>query len=120
MVEKQWSIYMIENRLGMNYCGICTDLSRRFYEHASNSKRCAKALRGKGPLVLKYAAIVGDHSSALKLEYWFKKQSRTTKLKIIKGQLNLPSDPIKVEQSQLNELQQQIENKLMTGTSPDT
>ncbi|MFA3790755.1 GIY-YIG nuclease family protein [Aliiglaciecola sp. SL4] len=112
MADTKWFIYVLENRLGMTYCGICTDLARRFYEHASNSKRCAKALRGKGPLKLKFAAIMEDQSSALKSEYWFKKQTKATKLKIIQGQQNLPTNPIKIEPTQLDNLQLEVTDRI--------
>ncbi|TRY31104.1 GIY-YIG nuclease family protein [Aliiglaciecola sp. M165] len=83
-------MYLIENRLGQLYCGISTDLARRFSEHQKNGKQCAKALKGKGPLTLRYAAILEDHGSALKCEYWMKKQNRHHKDAIIAGKQKLP------------------------------
>ncbi|MDO6691894.1 GIY-YIG nuclease family protein [Aliiglaciecola sp. 3_MG-2023] len=119
MADTKWFIYVVENRLGMTYCGICTDLARRFHEHASNSKRCAKALRGKGPLKLKFAAQMEGHSNALKTEYWFKKQSKTAKLKIINGEVNLPSNPIKVSPIQLQNLQSTVEERISKNASSE-
>lgn len=115
MTKKAWTIYIIENKLGMNYCGICTNLSRRFYEHASNSKLCAKALRGKGPLTLKYATEVDSHSNALKTELWLKKQTKASKLKIIAGTLPLPLENNTFEQAELDLIQFEVHNKIQNN-----
>ncbi|MGJ8680250.1 GIY-YIG nuclease family protein [Paraglaciecola sp.] len=80
-------MYIIENRLGHYYTGICTDVQRRFQEHNSSGPKCAKALKGKGPLTLKFVSQVDDHSQALKSEIWIKKQSKTNKVKLVKNQL---------------------------------
>lgn len=84
-----WTVYIVENRLGQYYAGICTDLTRRFAEHSKGGQRCAKALKGKGPLTLKFAAEVSDHTSALQAEMWIKKQRRGDKQKLIDGTLSL-------------------------------
>ena len=90
--DKPWFIYLIKNKLNHLYCGISVDVSRRFFEHASNSPKCAKALKGKGPLQLMFCAHVGSQSDALKLERWFKKQTRETKDRLILGASQLPSE----------------------------
>jgi putative endonuclease len=76
-------VYIIENRLAHYYTGICTDVERRFNEHQTNSPKCAKALRGKGPLLLKFWCIVDSHSEALKIEIWIKKLSKTNKIQLV-------------------------------------
>lgn len=86
-----WYIYMIENRLGQLYTGISKDYNRRFAEHAQNKKKCAKALKGKGPLALKFCASLKSHSDALKAEVWVKKLAKQHKLKLIEGTLSLPN-----------------------------
>ncbi|MBU3003166.1 GIY-YIG nuclease family protein [Paraglaciecola arctica] len=78
-----WYIYIIENKLGQFYTGICTDIERRFAEHQSNGPKCAKALKGKGPLTLKLSGKVENHSEALKLEIWIKKLSKANKIKLV-------------------------------------
>ena len=90
--DKPWFIYLIKNKLNQLYCGITVDPSRRFFEHASNSPKCAKALKGKGPLVLMFCARVGSQSDALKLERWLKKQTREVKNRLIAGASALPSE----------------------------
>jgi putative endonuclease len=80
---KQWYVYIIENRLGHYYTGICTDIERRFNEHQSSGPKCAKALKGKGPLVLKLWCILSNHSEALQIEIWIKKLSKANKVKLV-------------------------------------
>jgi putative endonuclease len=76
-------VYIIENKLAHYYTGICTDVVRRFDEHQTSGSKCAKALRGKGPLLLKLWCIVDNHSEALKIEIWIKKLSKTNKIKLV-------------------------------------
>lgn len=78
-----WFIYIIENRLGQFYTGICTDIERRFAEHQSSGPKCAKALKGKGPLTLKFSCNVDSRSQASKLEIWIKKLSKANKIKLV-------------------------------------
>jgi putative endonuclease len=88
--DKPWFIYLIRNKLNQLYCGITVDVQRRFFEHASNSPKCAKALKGKGPLVIMFCARVGNQSEALKLEHWLIKQTRQHKDRLIAGTSALP------------------------------
>jgi putative endonuclease len=88
--DKPWFIYLIKNKLKQLYCGITVDPERRFFEHASNHPKCAKALKGKSPLSLMYCAQLETQSEALKLELWLKKQSRQYKDKLISGATRLP------------------------------
>lgn len=80
---KQWYLYIIENRLAQYYTGICIDIDRRFEEHQSSGPKCAKALKGKGPLTLKFSCKVDSHSEALKLEIWIKKLNKANKIKLV-------------------------------------
>jgi putative endonuclease len=82
-----WYLYIIENKLGHYYTGISTDINRRFNEHQSGGKKCAKALKGKTPLSLKYCVGVKNQSDALKAELWVKSLSRQNKNKLIVGDL---------------------------------
>lgn len=81
-VEQQWSIYLIRTRLGHLYCGISTDVARRFQEHCSSAKG-ARYLRGKGPLQLVYQRYVGSHSQALREEYRIKRMKKLDKERLI-------------------------------------
>ncbi|GAA0856899.1 GIY-YIG nuclease family protein [Aliiglaciecola litoralis] len=108
MQNQPWTLYLVRNNLGNLYCGICTDLARRFSEHASGGKRCAKALKGKGPLVLEFATYIEDRSRALKLEYWLKQQSRAYKLALVKGHAELPEACQRYSSAALKEINQQV------------
>ena len=89
---KQWYVYIIENRLAQYYTGICTDIERRFAEHQASGPKCAKALKGKGPLVLKLWCTVDNHSEALKIEIWIKKLTKANKIKLVNN--NFSDAPI--------------------------
>ncbi|MBR7889817.1 GIY-YIG nuclease family protein [Marinomonas sp. A79] len=88
---KTWQLYMIQTRLNTLYTGITTDVSRRFAEHNSSSKRSARYLKGKGPLVLVWHQDVRSKSDALTLEYRVKQLSKQQKLSLIAGTLSLDS-----------------------------
>lgn len=81
--KETWWLYIIQNKLGHLYTGITTDVDRRFQQHNSGSAQGAKALRGKGPLTLKYKRLIGSKSEAARVEYWVKQQTRQRKLQII-------------------------------------
>ena len=83
--DESWYLYLIETSKGALYCGITTDVERRFREHSVGGARGARALRGKGPLTLRYQAPAGNRSSALKSEYRVKQLSKKDKLALIQG-----------------------------------
>lgn len=72
---------MIRCKGNVLYTGITTDVQRRFSEHQTG--KGAKFLRGKTPLSLVFSQKAGNHSQALKLELWLKKQPKINKEKII-------------------------------------
>ena len=82
-VPSVWYVYLIRNRTGALYCGVTTDVIRRFREHRLGGSKAARALRGKTPLTLEFAHVVGDRSEALKVEYRIKQLSRSAKEKLI-------------------------------------
>lgn len=84
-----WYLYLIETVNKHLYCGISKDIERRFAEHQASGTRCARSLRGKGPLVLVYQVAVGDHSTALKLEYRVKRLSTQRKRKLVRDNWGL-------------------------------
>ena len=87
---KPWFIYLIATKSNKYYCGITTDLTRRFKEHCAQSKKTAKALRGQAPLRLEFSAKLADKSTALKTELWVKRLDRSKKHALINGSLELP------------------------------
>ncbi|MFT6864751.1 MAG: putative endonuclease [Akkermansiaceae bacterium] len=81
--DKSWWVYLIRCRDSTLYCGITTDVSRRFAEHQSQCPKCAKYLRGRTPLTLVYQCEIGDRSEASREEYRIKQLSRSQKKKLI-------------------------------------
>lgn len=79
-----WYIYLIRMRNNALYCGITTNVERRFSEHQSGTG--AKALKGKGPLELAWFHAAGSsRSSASKLEYKIKRLSKCQKETLVSG-----------------------------------
>lgn len=70
---------MVLTRLNTLYCGISNDVDRRFQEHCAGAPKGAKALRGKGPLQLRFQQEIGDRSLASQVEARVKKLSRSQK-----------------------------------------
>ena len=79
-----FSLYIVRCRDGSLYTGIAADVARRVEEH-QGSVRGAKYLRGRGPLTLEFASVIGDRATASALEYRIKQLSRAEKQAIIDG-----------------------------------
>lgn len=77
-----WWIYIVECLDGSLYTGITKDISRRVKEH-NNTKKGAKSIRYKLPVVLKYSEQIGTVSEALKREKEIKSWTRKKKLELI-------------------------------------
>lgn len=73
-----YSVYLVQCRDGSIYTGIATDVKRRIAEHEDGT-RGARYLRGKGPLQLVFARVIGDRSLATKLESRIKRLPRIDK-----------------------------------------
>ena len=83
-----WSVYLIRTRSNALYCGITTDVERRFSQHVNGTG--AKALKGKGPLTLVWSCFVGESRSlASQIEYQLKQHKKSTKEALVDGQLSL-------------------------------
>ena len=78
MSEAAYSVYLVRCRDGSLYTGIATDVERRLKEHEA-SPRCAKYLRGKGPLTLVYEREIGDRGMATRVELAIKQLPRQEK-----------------------------------------
>lgn len=78
-----WHIYLIRTASNALYCGITTNVERRFEEHQQGGAKAARFLRGKGPLTLAWSQAVGTRSEALKLEYRIKRLSKQAKERIV-------------------------------------
>ncbi|MBK4726317.1 GIY-YIG nuclease family protein [Pantoea agglomerans] len=79
-----WRLYILRTAKGMLYTGITNDVARRFAQHQSG--KGAKALRGKGPLVLVFHCEAGDRSLASKLEHQVKQLKKPQKIRLVEHQ----------------------------------
>ncbi|MBC3616160.1 GIY-YIG nuclease family protein [Vibrio metschnikovii] len=84
-----WWVYLIRTSRNALYCGITTDIDRRFIQHQQG--RGAKVLRGKGPLSLVWQHHVGpSKSQALQLEHRIKGLTKAQKERLVMGGFDLP------------------------------
>lgn len=89
MTDPKWWLYIVETRYGHFYTGISTDVARRLKEHRSGTPRGARALRGKGPLTLRYTRCIGTKSHALRIEYAIKQLSHSRKSALLSDECAL-------------------------------
>ncbi|QIA65843.1 GIY-YIG nuclease family protein [Vibrio astriarenae] len=86
--KSPWFVYLIRTKNNTLYCGVTTDISRRFAQHCSG--KGAKALKGKAPLLLEWSVQVGySRSEAQKWEYKIKQLSKSRKEALILGEWQL-------------------------------
>ncbi|WP_459782012.1 GIY-YIG nuclease family protein [Photobacterium sp. R1] len=83
-----WFVYLIRTRCNRLYCGVTTDVNRRFSEHQSGQKG-ARSLRGKGPLNLAWSIRIGDKRKAMQLEYKIKQLPKSVKEALAAKQITL-------------------------------
>lgn len=85
-----WYVYLVRMRSNALYCGITTDVERRFLQHSKGTG--AKALKGKGPLVLVWSQVVGSsRGQASKVEYKIKRLTKFQKEALVSGTKELSS-----------------------------
>jgi len=80
MEASLWIVYLIETDGGL-YCGITTDMERRYQQHCKGTG--AKFFRRAKPIRIAYTEIQPDRSRASKREYAIKQLSRKQKLALI-------------------------------------
>ncbi|MCS3433284.1 GIY-YIG nuclease family protein [Klebsiella sp. BIGb0407] len=88
-----WYLYLIRSQDNRLYTGITTDVSRRFAEHQAG--KGAKALRGRGTLLLVFSQEMGNRSQALRVEYQVKQLSKIQKERLVSQVVSL-NDLIKM------------------------
>ncbi len=84
-----WAVYLLRCGDGSLYCGVTTDLVRRFEQHSAGTG--ARYTRGRGPLTLVYAETQPNSSLALRREAAIKRLTRSQKEALI-CQAILPAD----------------------------
>ncbi|MGR5067673.1 MULTISPECIES: GIY-YIG nuclease family protein [Vibrio] len=77
VTEQSWCVYLIRNNRNALYCGVTNDIERRFKQHQSG--KGAKALKGKGPLILEWTSSFESKSTAMKVEYFIKQLTKRKK-----------------------------------------
>jgi len=82
-----WYLYLIRSQDNRLYTGITTDVQRRFAEHQAG--KGAKALRGRGTLLLVFSELIGNRSQALRIEYKIKQLSKTQKERLVNQETSL-------------------------------
>ncbi len=82
MIKFSYFIYLLLCSDNSLYCGITTDVARRFKEHQSG--KGGAYTRSHKVVKILYTERVKDRSTALKREAEIKKMTRTKKLELIK------------------------------------
>lgn len=80
-----WYVYIIRGNDNSLYTGASIDVKRRFLEHQSQGKKCAKYLRGKAPLRLVFQQKMPNKTAAYQLEYQIKQMSKADKEKLVEN-----------------------------------
>jgi putative endonuclease len=78
MVDKNWTVYIVECSDGTYYCGITNSLEARIEKH--NNGTGAKYTRSRGPVTVIAQRDGLTKSEALKLEYKVKKKRKDKKI----------------------------------------
>jgi putative endonuclease len=73
-----WFVYLIQTENNKLYCGITTDVERRFEEHKNNPKG-AKFTKANKPKKVVYVEECKDRSTASKREYEIKRMTKKEK-----------------------------------------
>ncbi len=79
-MPSSWFVYLIETDAGL-YCGISTDVERRYQQHASG--KGAKYFRRAPPKRLAYIEPAADRAAASRREVEIKSMTRRQKLQLI-------------------------------------
>ncbi len=76
-----WSVYLVRRVDGALYCGIALDVAARLAQHEAG--RGAKALRGRGPLLLAFVRRLGPRSLAMRAEAAIKRLPKARKERLV-------------------------------------
>lgn len=90
--------YLIRCKDNSLYCGITTDLNRRFTEHFEKSPKGAKYTHTHNPIKLEIAFMSENRSLSSKLEYQIKRLTKDKKENIITTKsLGVLADKINID-----------------------
>ena len=82
---ENWHVYIVRCADDTLYTGVAIDVARRVGEHQSQGPKSAKYVRGRTPLELVYARLLGTRSDAMREEWRIKQLSRPDKERLIRG-----------------------------------
>ena len=87
-MSSNWFVYFVRTPNNALYCGITTNVERRFKQHCEG--KGAKALKGKSPLRLAWYDKAGvNRSEASKIEYRIKRLTKSQKEALVSGRFTL-------------------------------
>ena len=86
MIDKIWSVYIVECNDGSFYTGISNNVTKRVFVH--NNGKGAKYTKSRLPVVLLVTWECGTRSDASKEEYRIKKLRRSEKIILIDEKKN--------------------------------
>lgn len=78
-----WYVYLLRCQDNSVYTGVTKDVERRFAEHQLQGKKCAKCLRGKGPLVLELCIRMANKENAYQIERLIKSLPKNKKEQLL-------------------------------------
>jgi len=81
--KSPYYVYLLHTKRNTMYCGVTTDMNRRYLEHCGILKGGAKFTKAQAPSSFLYLEKAKDRSSAQSREYQIKKLSRKEKEKLI-------------------------------------
>ncbi|EJG0481058.1 GIY-YIG nuclease family protein [Vibrio alginolyticus] len=87
---QRWSVYLIRNNRNALYCGVTNDVERRFNQHQTG--KGAKALKGKGPLILEWSSDFESKTLAMRAEYYIKQLTKAKKELLVMSKANIVVD----------------------------
>ncbi|MAI59024.1 MAG: endonuclease [Rhodobacteraceae bacterium] len=85
-MKSRWKMYVLKCSDGSLYCGVTTDLDRRFQEHSLGTG--AKYTRSRLPVLVVYSEKHENRSQAQIAESAFKKLTRKKKEEYIRYEKN--------------------------------
>ncbi|MCG6325464.1 GIY-YIG nuclease family protein [Vibrio alginolyticus] len=87
---QRWSVYLIRNNRNALYCGVTNDVERRFNQHQTG--KGAKAVKGKGPLILEWSSDFESKTLAMRAEYYIKQLTKAKKELLVMSKANIVVD----------------------------
>ncbi|MDW1751818.1 GIY-YIG nuclease family protein [Vibrio sp. Vb2535] len=87
---QRWSVYLIRDNRNALYCGVTNDVERRFNQHQTG--KGAKALKGKGPLILEWSSDFESKTLAMRAEYYIKQLTKAKKELLVMSKANIVVD----------------------------